>query len=52
MEITMSTESKVREAVENILEEREYEKHYLTSNAEVKKVMVELDDGDFLIIEG
>jgi hypothetical protein len=54
MEIIMSTESKVREVLENILEEKEYEAHYRAVHLEkeVKITKVELDDGEFLIIEG
>ncbi len=49
----MSNETKIREAVEDILTEKEYEKHYLASRTEeVKKVIIELDGGEFLTIEG
>lgn len=50
----MNDETKIREAVEDILEEKEYEQRYLASRAgqEVKRVVVDLDDGDVLIIEG
>lgn len=49
----MNDETKIREAVQSILEEKEYEIEYLSKGRkEPTKTIVDLDDGDVLIIEG
>lgn len=47
-------EKEIREALEDILEEREYELKYMTNvpYTEPPKIVVELDDGETITITG